>query len=113
MSDIVTYRTPSHLREHERGMMAVQQNITYQRELVAGDVVEVRSRVIEVRDKVIRFVHEMHNGEDGEVAARCELTGVHVDRRARKSCSLPAEIRSAATAMLPTGPAEVLSRAAG
>ena len=35
--------TPSYLRESGRGMAAVQQNITYKRELLAGDIVEVRS----------------------------------------------------------------------
>ena len=33
--------TPSYLRESGRGMAAVQQNITYKRELLAGDIVEV------------------------------------------------------------------------
>ena len=37
--------TPSYLREAGRGMAAVQQTITYKRELLAGDIVEVRSRL--------------------------------------------------------------------
>ena len=37
--------TPSYLRESGRGMAAVQQNIAYKRELLAGDIVEVRSRL--------------------------------------------------------------------
>ena len=47
--------TPSYLRESGRGMAAVQQNITYKRELLAGDIVEVRSALLEIRDKSIRF----------------------------------------------------------
>jgi acyl-CoA thioester hydrolase len=35
--------TPSYLRTEERGMAAVQQNITYKRELLAGEIVEIRS----------------------------------------------------------------------
>jgi acyl-CoA thioesterase FadM len=31
--------TPTHLRESGRGMAAVQQNLTYKRELLAGDIV--------------------------------------------------------------------------
>lgn len=88
--------TPTYMREQSRGMAAVQQNISYKRELLAGDVIEVRTRVLEVRDKVIRFVHTMYNGENGEVAAVCELTGVHMDRQARRSCPFPAAIRAAA-----------------
>ena len=88
--------TPSYLRESGRGMAAVQQNISYRRELLAGDIVEVRSILLEVRDKVIRFVHEMRNAETGEIAATCELTGVHMDRRARKSVAFADSIRESA-----------------
>jgi len=88
--------TPSYLRESGRGMAAVQQNISYRRELLAGDVIEVRSILLEVRDKVIRFVHEMRNAESGEIAATCELTGVHMDRRARKSVAFADPIRESA-----------------
>jgi acyl-CoA thioester hydrolase len=70
--------TPSYLRESGRGMAALQQNITYKRELLAGDIVEVRSVLLEIRDKSIRFKHEMRNAETGEIAAFCETTGVHM-----------------------------------
>ena len=79
--------TPSYLRETNRGMAAVQQNITYKRELMAGDIVEVRSRILEVREKVVRFVHEMRNAETNEIAAICEITAVHMDRNLRRSCA--------------------------
>lgn len=55
--------TPSYLRESGRGMAAVQQNISYQRELLAGDLVEVKSRLVEFRDKSVRILHEMRNAE--------------------------------------------------
>jgi acyl-CoA thioester hydrolase len=92
--------TPSYFRKEHRGMAAVQQNITYKRELHAGDIVEIISRVLDVREKVLRFVHEMRNAETGEIAAVCELTGAHIDRHARKAVPFPAAIREAATAAL-------------
>jgi acyl-CoA thioester hydrolase len=88
--------TPTYLRQSCRGMAAVQQNISYKRELLAGDIVEITSRVLEVRDKSIRFLHEMRNDETGELAASCEITGVHMDRQARKSATLPETIHAAA-----------------
>src|SRR5215475_9357346 len=88
--------TPAYFRETGRGMAAVQQNITYKRELLAGDVVEVRSSLLEIGNKSIRFQHEMRNAETGEIAATCELTGVHLDRQARKSVAFPDAIREAA-----------------
>ena len=84
--------TTAFLRENKRGMAAVQQNITYRRELLAGDTVTVHSAFLEIRDKVARFVHEMRHNESGELAALCMLTGVYIDAVARKSCAFPEDI---------------------
>lgn len=92
--------TPSYMREQSRGMVAVEQHIAYKRELLAGDVVLVRSGVIEVREKVLRFRHEMINAETGEVAATSELTGVHFDRSARRACAFPDDLAQRARAMV-------------
>ena len=94
--------TPGYLRCSGRGMAAVQQNIAYRRELLAGDIVEVRSTLIEIGEKSIRFVHEMRNGETGEVAASCEITAVHMDRQLRKSAPFEEAIRTVATQHLVT-----------
>jgi acyl-CoA thioester hydrolase len=92
--------TPSYLRESNRGMAAVQQNISYLRELLAGDIVEVRSVLLEIRDKSIRFRHDMRNAETGEIAASCEITGVHMDRQARKSVAFDEAIRRTAARLI-------------
>jgi len=84
--------TTAFLKDNRRGMAAVQQNITYKRELLAGETVIVRSAFLEVREKLARFVHEMRNGVTGEISAVCVLTGVHTDSQTRKSCPFPPEI---------------------
>jgi acyl-CoA thioester hydrolase len=84
--------TAAFLRENRRGMAAVQQNITYRRELVAGDTVSVHSAFLEMRDKAAKFVHEMRNAQTGEIAAYCMLTGVYIDAEARKACPFPQDI---------------------
>jgi acyl-CoA thioester hydrolase len=80
------------LQDKARAMAAVQQNISYKRELLSGDVVAVRSGMLEIRDKVAKFVHEMRNGVTGEISAICVLTGVHTDAQTRKSCPFPPEV---------------------
>ena len=92
--------TPSRLREEMIGMAGVEQHIEYRRELFAGDVVTVTSTVLEVKDKAIRFAHEMRNDETGEVAARMAVVAVHLDRAARKACSFPGDVREKARAMI-------------
>jgi acyl-CoA thioester hydrolase len=81
--------TTAFLKEHRRGMAAVQQNITYKRELLAGDTIAVRSAFLEVRDKVAKFVHEKRHAHTGELSAVCVLTAVHMDSKARKSTAFP------------------------
>ncbi len=92
--------TPAYIRDNERGMVAVEQRISYKRELVAGDLITIRSGVLEMKEKVIRFCHEMRNEETGEIAAITVLTGIHLDRRIRKSCPFPEEILARGRKML-------------
>jgi acyl-CoA thioester hydrolase len=92
--------TPTYLRQSGCGMAAVQQNISYKRELLAGDIIEIRSRVLEVGNKSVRFLQEMRNAETGEIAATCEITGVHMDREARKSTAFPETVRAVAMSYL-------------
>jgi len=86
------------LANHGRGMAAVEQRIAYRRELLAGDVILVRSGVLEVREKLLRFVHEMVNAETREVAAVTQLVAVHLDTHARKAVPLPDDVRERARA---------------
>jgi acyl-CoA thioester hydrolase len=92
--------TPSFLRERRRGMAGVQQNIAYKRELYPGDVIVIRTQILEVKEKVIRFLHEMKNDETREIAATAELTAVHIDTTLRKSCPLPKEVIERASGMI-------------
>jgi acyl-CoA thioester hydrolase len=91
---------PSRLRDENRGIVGVEQHIEYKRELRAGDVVTVRSAVLEVKEKVIRFLHEMTNDETGEVAAITRLVTVYFDTAARKSVALPPDVRERAVGMI-------------
>ena len=88
--------TPVSLRDSGRGMAAVEQTISYKRELVAGDIVSIYSAILEVKDKVLRFSHEMRKADTDEVAATTILTAVHLDTKARRACSFPTDIRQRA-----------------
>ena len=96
--------TPSYMREHKRGMAAVEMNIKYKRELYAGDLIIVRSGVLSVTERSLRMVHEMTNGETGEVAAVQEAVAVHLDREARRAVPFPEEIASRARARIVAPP---------
>lgn len=94
---------PAALRATGRGMAAVEQRITYCRELMAGTVISVNSVVDEVKDRKIRFTHQMRNDESGEIAATTTVLAVHLDTAARRARALPPAVVDAARALL-SGP---------
>jgi len=87
--------------------VAVEQHINYKRELLAGDIVTIRSGVIEVKNKVLRLFHEMRNEETGEIAATMTVVAIHIDVHARKARALPEDIRERALNMLTGGSGDV------
>src|SRR5262245_40368501 len=60
--------TRTFLRERNGGLAALQQNITYKRELIAGDVISIRSGILDVQEKVVRVFHEMRNEDTREIS---------------------------------------------
>jgi acyl-CoA thioester hydrolase len=92
--------TPAYLKAHNCGMAAVRQEITYRRELRAGALISVWTGVLEVRERVIRFYHEMRDDQNGEVSAATTITGVYMDTIARKAAPFPAEIHENGLAMV-------------
>lgn len=77
--------TPEYLRREGRGMAAVEQHTRYLREALPGDLVGMRSRVLEITGKSIRFTHLLLNSVSGEALAETTFTGVHLDTATRRS----------------------------
>ncbi len=92
--------TPSLLRSGALGLAAVQQNISYRKELYPGDTVAVRTGVLEIRDKVLRFRHELFNTQTGDISAVCDFTVVCLDPKTRKSRPFPQEVSVKALAFV-------------
>ena len=92
--------TPSVLRGDAIRMAGVQQNIRYLKELLPGDLVVVRSRLAELKERSLKMVHEMQHIESGEVCATCELTAVCIDAKTRKPRTFPDEIAAKAKEFL-------------
>jgi acyl-CoA thioester hydrolase len=92
-----------YLREERRGMAALEQRTRYKRELHAGALVRITSELLEVKPKVVRFIHRMYDAETGEEIADSELTAVHLDTDARRSVPFPPQIlaRLQAAARIP------------
>ena len=84
--------TPEYMRVKCCGVAAVRQIISYRRELKAGDLITIRTAILEVHSNLIRFYHEMTDDVTGELTATTVITGVYIDTRQRTRSTFPEEI---------------------
>jgi len=96
--------TSQYMRESKRGMAAVDQRICYRKEALVGDVIVVRSAVLELKPKSVRFVHEMFRGDGGDHISTMMVTGVHIDLVARKAAQFEPRIFALSQAKLAAKP---------
>jgi acyl-CoA thioester hydrolase len=90
----------SRMQQTRARMAAVVQHIEYKRELFAGDVISIRSKMLDIGEKSVRMQHVMVHDESREVVAIMEVVGVHVDFNTKKASPLPADVRERMTAMI-------------
>jgi acyl-CoA thioester hydrolase len=91
---------PDYMRGTACGVAAVRQNLSYRRELKAGDLITIRTGILEINPKQIRFYHEMYNDAAGELAATTVITGVHLDLKTRRACPFPEGVVERAQGMI-------------
>jgi acyl-CoA thioester hydrolase len=82
----------SRMRAEGFAMVAVDQHLEYKRELLAGDIITIRSAIRELREKSVVFEHEMTNDQTEEIAARTVLTGVCIDATTRRARPIPPDL---------------------
>jgi len=81
--------TSKYLKENNRGMVALEQNIKYLKEVLAGENLYIESEIIEIKGKKIKFRHVMKNLETREIVSETELVGLHIDTDKRKGVIVP------------------------
>jgi acyl-CoA thioester hydrolase len=86
--------TTDYIRKNNKGMAAIEQTTKYKAEALPGDLLVVKSKILETTDKTIRFFHVMYNAETHQEVATTELVAVHLDRNQRRACSLPEDIKN-------------------
>lgn len=75
----------SRLIAERRGSVVLEQRLNYIREVLSGDILIVKSALIEVAPKTIRMCHFMFNGETGLLAATSEVIAVLLDLDTRRA----------------------------
>ena len=70
---------------------AVEQHVTFNREVLQGDEVRCETQLIGFDNKRIHHYHEMYHSTDGYLAATCEFLSLHVDLEIRRVAMMPKE----------------------
>ncbi len=101
--------TGSFFRDNERGVAAVEQTLTYKKELNPGDTLVIHSWVVEMREKGMSFAHDMRKADTDELAATCRQTSLFIDTTTRKTAAFPPHVAAKARALI-IGPASENAR---
>lgn len=87
-------------RRENRSVFAVEQHITYKRELTEGERFVVSSQLLAFDDKRLHFFQRMASERGGDLAATMESLGVHVDMQARRAAAFPEPAREALSRLM-------------
>lgn len=79
-------------------IFVVEAHLTYDSEVMLGEEMRIRTRVMDVDAKRLHLFHEMYAGDDdngeGRLAATSELMALHVDLKTRRTASFPESVFS-------------------
>ncbi|HEX7775194.1 MAG TPA: thioesterase family protein [Parvibaculum sp.] len=92
--------TPSVIRSSRRTMIAMEEHLRFHRELNAGDLIAMRSRLIDMRENTLVVYHELLNAGTGETAATAVSVYGHFDLDSRKLVPWPDSAREKAKALI-------------
>lgn len=71
---------------------SVEGHITFERELALGDPIEIRTQLLAWDEKKFHYIHFMHHGTEGWLAATNELLSMHISRETRRSAPMAPEV---------------------
>ncbi|WP_119422298.1 acyl-CoA thioesterase [Desertibaculum subflavum] len=96
---------PKVRREKKLGVVALDGQTTYAREVRAGELIRVESGILRVGEKSIQLAHRLLAGAPGQVAMTSHVKSVCFDLEARRSAPFPPEVRERITGLIvPTEP---------
>lgn len=75
--------------KQNRSMFAVDCQLTFQHELVAGDPIRIDAQLLAYDQKRIHFFLRMAHAKEGYLAATSEWLSLHVDLQRRRTVPFP------------------------
>ena len=65
------------IRQNNKGIAALEQTMKYKEGTLPGDLSVIKSKILEIKDKLIRFYHAMYNADTETKVATSELIAIH------------------------------------
>jgi len=87
-------------RTRHWGGVALEYSIRFPAPISAGDIYSLRTGLLHLADKTFRVGHRLHNDSSGELAATFDIVACMFDLRARRTMTIPDEIRAQAETMM-------------
>ena len=63
--------------QNNKGMETIKQTMKYKEETLPGDLSVIKSNILEIKNKLIRFYHAMYNADTETKVATSELIAIH------------------------------------
>lgn len=83
----------AHKRNQQVTTFTLESHVSYLRELREGDPLRFTTQLLGFDQKRIHYVHCMHHGEQGFVAATNELMSLHVSSATRRAAPMEASVQ--------------------
>ena len=81
-----------YLADRNCSTFAVEMNVSYVREIHEGEPLAFATWLLGHDAKRLHYYHEMYHGEEGWLAAGCELMSLHIDMSVRRTAPFPENI---------------------
>lgn len=88
-----------YVKREAGSMFALEDHLTYQRELKVGQSFVVSVQLLDFDEKRLHYFQKMHHADDGFLAATCEHLSIYVDMNRRRSAPLPDSVKAQLSAI--------------
>ncbi len=85
--------TSEYLRSREMGIVVLEQNIKYLREVFEDDLIYVESSLLGISNKAYTVYHEMFNSQTAECVSTMKIALVLFDKQSRKALDFPVQLK--------------------
>lgn len=83
-----------HKREQQVTTFTLESHVNYLRELRDGDPLRFTTQLLGFDEKRIHYIHCMHHGKEGFLAATNELMSLHVSQQTRRAAPMASAVQS-------------------